>query len=145
MLPFGLRSAPYIFNQLSDAIKWILLNRCSISFVCHIYSGATLSYPSIKFLLSGKPVKYDLDLQKFEYHYICSQNRGALPNYSVHGYHTRLGKMEARLPEDKVERIRSALSTFQSQRSTALQELQSLIGTLNYACRVIPPGRPFLQ
>ena len=55
------------------------------------------------------------------------------------------GKMEARLPEDKVERIRSALSTFQSQRSTALQELQSLIGTLNYACRVIPPGRPFLQ
>ena len=49
VLPFGLRSAPYIFNQLSDAIKWILLNRCSISFVCHIYSGATLSYPSIKF------------------------------------------------------------------------------------------------
>ena len=145
VLPFGLRSAPYIFNQLSDAIKWILLNRCSISFVCHIYSGATLSYPSIKFPLSGKPVKYDLDLQKFEYHYICSQNRGALPNYSVHGYHTRLGKMEARLPEDKVERIKSALSTFQSQRSTTLQELQSLIGTLNFACKVIPPGRPFLQ
>ena len=55
------------------------------------------------------------------------------------------GKMEARLPEDKVERIKSALSTFQSQRSTTLQELQSLIGTLNFACKVIPPGRPFLQ
>ena len=53
--------------------------------------------------------------------------------------------MEARLPEDKVERMRSALSTFQSQRSTTLQELQSLIGTLNFACKVIPPGRPFLQ
>ena len=109
------------------------------------YSGATLSYPSIRFPLSGKPVKYDLDLQKFEYPYLCRQNRGAFPNYSVHGYHTRLGKMEARLPEDKVERIRSALSTFQSQRSTTLQELQSLIGTLNFACKVIPPGRPFLQ
>ena len=36
VLPFGLRSAPYIFNQLSDAIEWILLNKCSISFVCHI-------------------------------------------------------------------------------------------------------------
>ena len=55
------------------------------------------------------------------------------------------GKMEARLPEDKVERIKSALSTFQSQRSTTLQELQSLIGTLNFACKVIPAGRPFLQ
>ena len=136
--PFGLRSAPYIFNQLSDAIKWILLNRCSISFVCHIYSGATLSY---------LPPCHtpQIDLEKFEYPYLCSQNRGAYPNYSVHGYHTRLGKMEARLPEDKVERIRSALSTFQSQRSTTLQELQSLIGTLNFACKVIPPGRPFLQ
>ena len=114
------------------------LSGCSFSFVCHIYSGATLSY---------LPPCHtpQIDLEKFEYPYLCSQNRGAYPNYSVHGYHTRLGKMEARLPEDKVERIRSALSTFQSQRSTTLQELQSLIGTLNFACKVIPPGRPFLQ
>ena len=31
-----LRSAPYIYNKLSDAIEWIILNKCSISFVCHI-------------------------------------------------------------------------------------------------------------
>ena len=36
VLPFGLRSAPYILNQFSDAIEWILLNKYSISFVCHI-------------------------------------------------------------------------------------------------------------
>ena len=54
-------------------------------------------------------------------------------------------KMEARLPADKVERIKTALSAFQSKHSTTLQELRSLIGTLNFACEVIPPGRPFLQ
>ena len=27
VLPFGLRSAPFIFNQLSDAIEWILQKR----------------------------------------------------------------------------------------------------------------------
>ena len=53
--------------------------------------------------------------------------------------------MEARLPVDKVERIKTALWEFRSKRSTTLQELQSLIGTLNFACKVIPPGRPFLQ
>ena len=36
VLPFGLRSAPFLFNLLSDALEWILLNECLISFVCHI-------------------------------------------------------------------------------------------------------------
>ena len=36
VLPFGLRSAPFLFNQLSEAVEWLLLNHCGISFVCHI-------------------------------------------------------------------------------------------------------------
>ena len=35
-LPFGLRSAPFLFNQLSEAVKWLLLGHCGISFVYHI-------------------------------------------------------------------------------------------------------------
>ncbi len=41
VLPFGLRSAPSIFNQLSDALEWILLNKCNISFACHILDDIT--------------------------------------------------------------------------------------------------------
>ena len=36
VLPFGLRSAPFLFNQLSEAVEWFLLNHCGISFVWHI-------------------------------------------------------------------------------------------------------------
>ena len=54
------------------------------------------------------------------------------------------GKMEARLPLDKVERIQASLASFESRKSCTLKELQSLIGTLNFACKVVPPGRPFL-
>ena len=53
--------------------------------------------------------------------------------------------MEARLPPDKVSRILESLSSFQHRKSCTLTELQSLIGTLNFACKVVPPGRPFLQ
>lgn len=53
--------------------------------------------------------------------------------------------MEARLPPDKVEQIKTSLASFHSRKSCTLKELQSLIGTLNFACKVIPPGRPFLQ
>ncbi|CAB4014711.1 uncharacterized protein LOC110254160 [Paramuricea clavata] len=54
-------------------------------------------------------------------------------------------RMEARLPDDKIERLRAVFNTFQKRRSCTLKELQSLIGTLNFACKVIPPGRPYLQ
>ena len=53
--------------------------------------------------------------------------------------------MEARLPVDKVERIQASLALFQTKRTCTLTELQSLNGTLNFACKVIPPGRHFLQ
>lgn len=45
VLPFGLRSAPFIFNQLSDAIEWILQNNCAISFVCHILDDFLIIEP----------------------------------------------------------------------------------------------------
>ena len=51
--------------------------------------------------------------------------------------------MEARLPLDKVERIQASLASFKSRKSCTLKELQSLIGTLNFACKVVHPGRPF--
>lgn len=31
VLPFGFRSAPFPFNMLSDAVEWILVNKCYIS------------------------------------------------------------------------------------------------------------------
>ena len=45
VLPFGLRSAPFLFNQLSEAIEWILLHKCSISFVCHILDDFLIIEP----------------------------------------------------------------------------------------------------
>ena len=34
-LPFGLRSAPYIFNRLATAIHWILQNNYNVQFILH--------------------------------------------------------------------------------------------------------------
>ena len=54
-------------------------------------------------------------------------------------------KMQASLSPDKVEKLRSIFENFQQKRSCTLKQLQSLIGTLNFACKVVPPRRPFLQ
>ena len=45
MLPFGLRCAPYIFNQLSDALEWIKTNY-DIKRILHILNDFFLIEPS---------------------------------------------------------------------------------------------------
>ena len=54
-------------------------------------------------------------------------------------------RMEARLPFDKLIRAKQALQQWLHRKSATLKELQSLIGTLQFTCRVVAPGRAFLQ
>ena len=35
-LPFGLRSSPFVFNQISEALQWILKHNYSLGHVLHI-------------------------------------------------------------------------------------------------------------
>ena len=53
--------------------------------------------------------------------------------------------MEARLPLDKVLKIKNSLSEMRVRRKVTLRELQSLIGLLNFACCVVQQGRTFLR
>ena len=54
-------------------------------------------------------------------------------------------QMVARLPEDKRARFKTLLDSFKGRHSARLIELHSLIGTLQFACKVVVPGRTFLQ
>ncbi|CAB3990573.1 Hypothetical predicted protein, partial [Paramuricea clavata] len=47
--------------------------------------------------------------------------------------------METRLPIDKIERLKEIFGQLENRRSCTLKQLQSLIGTLNFACKVVPP------
>ena len=50
-------------------------------------------------------------------------------------------QMEARLPLDKLRRITDPVNSFQSRTSCTKRELLNLLGHLNFACRIIYPGR----
>ena len=53
--------------------------------------------------------------------------------------------MEARLPAEKLSRLRSSIHTWQGRKSCTKQELLSLIGDLQHASPVVSPGRTFLR
>ena len=150
VLPFGLRSAPYIFNQLSDALEWILLNKCFISYVGHILDDFLIMEPPTLAGLPSQACQTSLSSMLLTFNTLgvpIAEHKTEGPSLIIEflGIILDSQKMEARLPPDKLNRLSIELDAWHIKKSATLQELQSLIGTLNFACKVIPPGRAFLQ
>ena len=55
--------------------------------------------------------------------------------------------MEASLPIDKIKKCRNEIMKLLAKniRKVRVKQLQSIIGLLNFACRVVSPGRAFLR
>ena len=149
-LPFGLRSAPFKFNSLSIAIAWILLFKCLISYVDFILDDFLIMEPSSSSPPYDQPCKISLEamlltMKNLGIPISLHKTEGPVTVIQFLGILLDSNRMEARPPDDKVQRLWEELSQWHNEKSATLRELQSLIGTLNFACRVVPPGRPFLQ
>lgn len=53
--------------------------------------------------------------------------------------------MQVRIPMQKIRDIIDKIDTMLSKAKTTLKKMQSLIGSLQFACRAIVPGRPFCR
>ena len=53
--------------------------------------------------------------------------------------------MQLRLPEDKIDSCHELLQSTKTKRTMTLRKLQSLIGSLSFACTAIQPGKTFLR
>ena len=50
-----------------------------------------------------------------------------------------------RLPTDKLSRVKVLLAQWSTRKTCRRRQLESLVGTLQHACRVVKPGRAFLR
>ncbi len=144
MLPFGLRSAPNIFNAIADAIEWIVGKE-----------GAELIFHYLDdFAVVGPPDSPEcqraLDILKR----ICAilgvplapdKQDGPSAVIIFLGIIIDTIKQELRLPENKLQRLLDTIRQWEHKKSCTRQELESLLGTLHHACTVIPSGRAFVR
>jgi len=127
-----------------------LLNKCAISFVCHILDDFLIVEPAADSSSPSQDCQETfssmlLTLKKLGIPIAADKTQGPYTCLEFCGDYSGLGPDGSPAPPDKVERIRTSLIGFKSRKSCTLRELQSLIGTLNFACRVVPPGWPFLR
>lgn len=143
-LVFGGRSSPNIFDSLSVAICWIAENNYNINNILHLLDDFLVivlqqgdAYATMETLLClFKRLCVSLAPHKTE---------GPTNVLECLGIILDTVRMEARLPVDKVNRTIEIIDSFSRRKSCTKRELLSLLGHLNFACRVIIPGRTFVS
>lgn len=73
----------------------------------------------------------------------CLRRRLMTPRLSFLGIQINTMEMVFRLPSDKLAHILALIDTFIRSKKVTLRNIQSLLGFLNYACKVFPMGRVF--
>ena len=143
-LPFGLRSAPYIFNCIASAVEWMLHNNYDVRFILHYLddfltmapAGSPECYTNVAqaralFVRLGLPLHQDKCI-------------GPTTCLTFLGIELDTITQTARLPHDKLDATLTMLQRWESKKTCSRRELESLVGSLQHACQVVQPGRTFL-
>lgn len=143
-LPMGCSSSCAIFEEFSSALQWAAKDKMGIQYMIHILDDFLIVNHTLQdcqtdlntFLQMCANINVPMSREK---------TIGPATCISFAGIELDTLQMLARLPVDKVKKCFSLIDSFLERKSVTLREMQSLIGTLNFACTVILPGRAFLR
>ncbi|XP_065197613.1 uncharacterized protein LOC135829134 [Sycon ciliatum] len=145
VLPFGLRSALYLFNCIADALCQISCELFQVPNLLHLLDDFWLCGPAHSTLCAQR---LNVVLSVFRYLGVpIADEKTVGPTSCLTFLGIELDSVQkvARLPQYKVDGIRSRLLAFRQRQSCRLRELEQLLGKLNFASRVISPGRTFMR
>ena len=142
-LPFGLRSAPALFNHYAEALDWIMAKNY----------GAQLLHYLDDFLLVGPPGKDTCQEAMSRMLTVCDQLGIPVVSEKLEGPTTALtflgivldtSAQQLRLPPGQARGADRAIRSWLSRHKATKRELLSLI-KLSFAAKVVPAGRLFLR
>lgn len=144
-LPFGLRSAPYLFNKYAAALKWILNNNYHIPRLIHYLDD---------YLIIGPPDHISCSAHLRTFLDVCERLGIPVATDKVEGPTTSLTFLgleldtvtqELRLPTHKLADLMEELHGWLNRKTTTKRCLLSLIGKLAFAAKAVPAGRLFIR
>ena len=147
-LPFGLATAPFLFNLFAEGLHWILA-----TFLCwqrlHHYLDDFIV------VFSGQASQHKPILAQASADYIHITNALGVPRndtkdaagtvVQILGVEVDSKRFEARLPKEKVDKAIQAASAALADNSISLRDAQSLAGFLSFCSRVVRLGKVMLR
>ena len=146
-LPFGLRSAPFLFNMVADSLEWILRYHFHQQYCFHYLDD---------FFFAGSPQTDACMVALIDMVQLCGHVGALIKPEKVIGPTTSLPLLgilldtinqEAKLPDDKLASLLSELAELKkmamSKQTSSKRNILSLIGKLSFACKSgTRPWRP---
>jgi hypothetical protein len=141
-LPFGLRSAPFLYNMFAELLHW----------GCAAIGVDRLLHYLDDFLFLEPPAAPSNALSRFEHladflGFSLNASKRVPPTTSLSflGICLDTVSMSATLPPPKIDKTLLALHHLHGRSRCTQLELLKLIGLLQFTCKVLPAGRPFLR
>lgn len=142
-LPFGLRTAPFLFDLFAKGLQWILTAELGWGRLLHYLDDFLMV------LEAGSDPAYFIN----DFDRVCNDcglkvnhkkdHEGCIGEFL--GIELDTTAMEMRLPESKFVKAKALVSNTLSRKRQHQQEFASMIGFLSFACKVVRHGRTFLR
>ncbi|XP_054843457.1 uncharacterized protein LOC129335043 [Eublepharis macularius] len=144
-LPMGCSISCASFERFSSFLEWALKHRLRCFDACHylddyLFVGPEGSGQCARLLAGFIALAEELGVPLAH-----EKTEGPVTVLTFLGIELDTRQQASRLPMEKLRDLRARLASFQGKRKVSLLELQQLVGHLNFACRVVAPGRAFLR
>ena len=144
MLSMGAATSCKIFEEFSNALQWILREKFYVSSSVKVLDDFIFIQPTKErcrrdlttFLQLCRTLSVPIAPHK-------TQSPATVLTFL--GLELDSTAMQARLPQDKLQKYRHTLRCAVTSPKITLRQLKSLIGQLQFSTCVIPSGRPFLR
>ena len=140
-MPFGCSVSCATWEKFSTFIEWFVQKGLSLHYLDdYLFIGETNTRECSNLLETFHEV-----CQQLQVPIAHEKTEGPVNKPVFLGLQIDTNKETVTIPKEKVDEIIIKIQTMLIQRKVTLKQLQSLIGSLNFACRAVAPGRAFLR
>ncbi|XP_072254199.1 uncharacterized protein [Pyxicephalus adspersus] len=142
-LPMGCSISCSLFEMFSSFLEWVVKEVSGVQSIIHYLDDFLCVGPSGSSVCANLLGTLEHVAGQFGVPLAGDKTVGPVTELAFLGILLDSVHMECRLPEDKLEALKGEVRRACCLEKIRLVELQSLLGKLNFACRIMPMGRIF--